>query len=112
MLEMDNATRRVLREATDSSSPSWIFGLPFFTTFHLTTDSMDARSVSLAVADESCNAKSKPVGSSGSHVKELMSTNGGLMSPMAVDPRKLRFPRRGVLDKSTSLQATKLFAGV
>lgn len=99
--------------ADDSvDSPEWIFGLPFFrtyyTTFLLTKDAMDARRVFLAEANEKCDIKGKP-GSSSKHGFERMPSEESLSAPMAIDPRKLRFPPRGA-PKQLRAQAAEVLA--
>jgi len=106
-----NATRAVLADDT-ADSPEWIFGLPFFrtyyTTFLLTKDAMDARRVFLAEANEKCVIKGKP-GSSSKHGFKRMSSKQSLSAPMAIDPRKLRFPPRGA-PKQLRAQAAEVLA--
>lgn len=104
------------RDLGHADSPEWIFGLPFFrtyyTTFMLGPNSKAARQMFLAEANSNCEVQGKPGSDSTVEEAVRLPSRERLVGPMAVDPRKLRFPSRDASKKkrSKTLQAAKVFA--
>lgn len=93
-------------QGLDIDAPEWILGLPFFrkyyTSFHLSKEATTACRVFLAEADENCQPRGKPGSTSGSTVEERrVVSKQRLVGPMAIDPRKLRFPPRIMFSKKS-----------